>query len=119
MSDTIHVEVAYALPERQRIIKLEVPAGTTVIEAVTRSGIDELFDELVLGPELKLGVWGKAAAADRALEDGERVEIYRPLLADPKEVRKARAARAKAAREEGDHASGADASAASDSEEAG
>ena len=99
MSSSIPVEVVFALPEKQRIVKLDVPVGTTALEAVTLSEIDQVFDELTISPDLKLGVWGKAVTADRALEAGERVEIYRPLLADPKEVRKARAARAKAARE--------------------
>jgi len=99
MSSLIPVEVVFALPEKQRIVKLDVPVGTTALEAVTLSEIDQVFDELTISPDLKLGVWGKAVTADRALEAGERVEIYRPLLADPKEVRKARAARAKAARE--------------------
>jgi putative ubiquitin-RnfH superfamily antitoxin RatB of RatAB toxin-antitoxin module len=81
-------------------VKLDVPVGTTAFDAVTLSEIDQFFDELTISPDLKLGVWGKAVTADRALEAGERVEIYRPLLADPKEVRKARAARAKAARDE-------------------
>ena len=78
-----------------------MPVGTTAFDAVTLSEIDQFFDELTISPDLKLGVWGKAVTADRTLEAGERVEIYRPLLADPKEVRKARAARAKAARDEG------------------
>ena len=56
---------------------------------------------MVVGPDLKIGVWGKATTADRVLVAGERVEIYRPLRVDPKEVRKARAAMAKAARAEG------------------
>jgi putative ubiquitin-RnfH superfamily antitoxin RatB of RatAB toxin-antitoxin module len=93
--------VVFALPDKQRIVKLQVPVGTTAFDAVTLSEIDQFFEELTISTELKLGVWGKAVTADRALEAGERVEIYRPLLADPKEVRKARAARAKAARDEG------------------
>lgn len=105
MSETIHIEVAYALPDKQRIVKLDVPSGTTALQAVSMSQLDEVFEDLVLGPDIKLGVWGKAVTGDRVLAMGERVEIYRPLLIDPKEVRKARAARAKAAREEGDQAS--------------
>ena len=112
MSESISVEVAYALPEKQRIVKLDVPQGTTALEAVTLSKLDEVFDELVVGPDLKIGVWGKAISADRVLAAGERVEIYRPLMVDPKEVRKARAAKAKAARAEGDQ----DASGASDAD---
>ena len=115
MSETIQVEVAYALPEKQRVVKLEVAAGTTVLQAVTLSQLDEVFEELTLGPDLKLGVWGKSAAEDRVLVAGERVEIYRPLQVDPKEVRNARAARAKAGRVEGDQesegATGSDSSA--------
>ena len=102
MSDSISVEVAYALPDKQRIVKLDVTPGTTALEAVTLSKLDEVFDELVFGSDLKIGVWGKATTADRVLAGGERVEIYRPLLVDPKEVRKARAAKAKAAQAEGD-----------------
>lgn len=105
MSEIIHVEVAYALPNKQRIVKLDVPNGTTALQAVSMSKLDEVFEDLVVGPDIKLGVWGKAVTGDRVLAMGERVEIYRPLLIDPKEVRKARAARAKAAREGGDQAS--------------
>jgi putative ubiquitin-RnfH superfamily antitoxin RatB of RatAB toxin-antitoxin module len=115
MSDSISVEVAYALPEKQRIVKLDVAPGTTALEAVTLSMLDEVFDELVIGPDLKIGVWGKAITADRVLAAGERVEIYRPLLVDPKEVRKARAAKAKAARAEG----GQDPSGAADADASG
>ena len=100
MSNTIAIEVAYALPDKQRIIKLDVPEGTTVMQAVIMSRMDSIFEDLTLSDDLKLGVWGKAVTIDRALAAGERVEIYRNLLADPKEVRRARAARAKAARSE-------------------
>jgi putative ubiquitin-RnfH superfamily antitoxin RatB of RatAB toxin-antitoxin module len=105
MSDTIAIEVAYALPTKQRIVKLDVPAGTTALEAVKQSQLDTVFEDLEISDDIKLGVWGKSVTADRALASGERVEIYRPLLADPKEVRKSRAARAKAARAGGDQAS--------------
>lgn len=98
MSEKMAVEVAYALPDKQRIIKLEVDPGTTAWEAVKVSGIEQHFEELSLATTPSLGVWGKAVEADRVLEPGERVEIYRPLQVDPKEVRKARAARAKEAR---------------------
>lgn len=98
MSDDIAVEVAYALPEKQHIAAIEVPKGTTAIEAVTLSGLADVFEDLVISDDLKLGVWGKAVPHKRVLESGERVEIYRPLLIDPKEVRKQRAAKAKAER---------------------
>jgi len=105
MSSQIQVEVAYALPAKQRIVKLKVPEGTTAMQAVQQSQLDTVFEELSIDADLKLGVWGKSVTADRVLEEGERVEIYRPLLVDPKEVRKARAAEAKAARAESDQAS--------------
>ena len=93
----------FTVPERITAAgKIDKPLDTTALEAVTLSKLDEVFDELVVGPDLKIGVWGKATTADRILAAGERVEIYRPLLVDPKEVRKARAAKAKAARTEGD-----------------
>lgn len=100
---TIHVEVAYALPDKQRIVALEVPEGTTVREAVLRSGLDGQFPELDLAGA-DVGIFGKAVAKpeSQALNDGERVEIYRPLIADPKEVRKQRAAKAKASRQRAD-----------------
>ena len=91
--DLIKVEVAYALPDRQLVIPLQVPQGTTLFEAARRSGIADRFDDLDL-ENAPMGVFGKAERKprERVLEDGDRVEIYRPLVADPKEVRKKRAA---------------------------
>ncbi|MCP8465407.1 RnfH family protein [Pseudomonas sp. ZM23] len=96
---SIVVEVAYALPERQCLLRLSVPYGTRMREAVQLSGIAVHFPGLDV-QSCPLGIFGKAVARpdERVLEEGERVEIYRPLIADPKEVRKQRAARAKAAR---------------------
>ena len=94
MSNSIEVEVAYALPEKQAIIELEVPEGTTALEAAQQSGITARFDDIDLD-NAKLGIFGKVASPKQVLQAGDRVEIYRPLLADPKEVRKERAARAK------------------------
>ncbi len=92
--ELIPVEVAYALPEHQTIIGLNVPQGTTVREAVERSGILEQFPEI--DPDKnKMGIFGKLAKADASLRAKDRVEIYRPLIADPKEVRKRRAAEGK------------------------
>ncbi|EDX89787.1 MULTISPECIES: RnfH family protein [unclassified Alcanivorax] len=93
MSDAmIHVEVTYALPEKQRLIGLDVPEGTTMLEAARLSGIDEQFADLELG-KAPMGVFGKVVAnpAGHILKAGERVEIYRPLTADPKLNRKKRA----------------------------
>lgn len=91
----IHVEVAYARPDQQVVLALEVEAGTTVQQAVERSGLLESFPEIELGTRNKLGVFGKLTKADAALRDGDRVEVYRPLIADPKEVRRRRAAEGK------------------------
>lgn len=91
----IAVEVVYALADRQKLLRLTVPAGTTVREAALRSGMDAHFPGLELA-SAPLGIFGKAVPKpdERVLAEGERVEIYRPLIADPKEVRKQRAARA-------------------------
>jgi uncharacterized protein len=99
--NTIAIEVAYALAERQKLLRLQVPAGTTVRQAARLSGMDSYFPGLDLS-SCALGIFGKAVsqADERVVLEGERVEIYRPLLADPKEVRKQRAekaAKAKAA----------------------
>lgn len=91
----IAVEVVYALADKQKLLRLAVPQGTTVREAALRSAMDGFFPglDLVTAP---LGIFGKAVPKpdERVLEEGERVEIYRPLIADPKEVRKQRAAKA-------------------------
>lgn len=100
MTDSMTIEVAYALPERQRICAVTVPEGTTASEAIVLSGIEEEFDELNLADGPKLGIFGKAIKGDQVLKPGERVEIYRALKIDPKEVRKRRAAEAKERRAE-------------------
>jgi len=93
----INVEVAYALPGKQRIISVQVPKGTSAYDAVEQSNILTQFPEIDLATA-KMGVFGKALPKpkDYVLIEGERVEIYRPLIADPKEVRKQRAAKVKA-----------------------
>jgi putative ubiquitin-RnfH superfamily antitoxin RatB of RatAB toxin-antitoxin module len=85
------VEVAYARPERQVIVPLEVEEGTTLREAVERSGILAQFPEINLDTQ-PVGIFGKATTLDRVLRARDRVEIYRPLIADPKEARRRRAA---------------------------
>jgi putative ubiquitin-RnfH superfamily antitoxin RatB of RatAB toxin-antitoxin module len=93
-ADKIPVEVAYALPGKQEIVMLEVIPGTTAREAAEQSGIDRQFPGLDVG-SAKLGIFGKAVKDSQRLRAGDRVEIYRGLIADPKEVRKRRAAEAK------------------------
>ena len=96
--ELIAVEVAYALPERQLIVPLEVTAGTTALEAAQQSGIEQEFPGLVIDAGTNLGIFGQAVPPQQALRPGDRVEIYRPLKADPKAARKARAEKAKARR---------------------
>jgi putative ubiquitin-RnfH superfamily antitoxin RatB of RatAB toxin-antitoxin module len=91
---TVVVEVAFALPDKQAIVEVQVSPGTTALEAAQQSGIVDRFEGLTL-EDAKLGVFGKAVANTYVMSAGERVEIYRPLLIDPKEVRKARAAEVK------------------------
>jgi hypothetical protein len=86
------IEVAYATPKKQIILECEVDTGTTPRQVVKASGINQHFPEIDL-EHCELGVFGKAVAADYELNDGDRIEIYRPLLADPKEVRRQRAAK--------------------------
>ena len=99
-ADNITVEVAYALPDRQLILELSVAPGTTLEQAIRASGILEQFPEIDLTRN-KVGVFGKPDSLDALLRSGDRVEIYRPLIADPKEVRKQRAARGKPTRKGG------------------
>lgn len=97
--DDIAVEVACALPGRQRILALRVPRGTTALAAVGLSGIAALFPEVRIDPA-RIGIFGQLLGARGlppadcyVLEPGDRVEIHRPLIADPKEARRRRAAR--------------------------
>ncbi|MCY4044234.1 MAG: RnfH family protein [Cellvibrionales bacterium] len=93
------VEVAYALPDKQKIIALTVPEGTIALDAVIQSNIVDVFPEI--DPQTaKMGIFGKAIKPkNQVLKEGDRVEIYRPLLSDPKATRKARAEKAKAKKE--------------------
>lgn len=91
MSDSIHVEVCYALRERQEIVQLRLPAGSTVQRAVEASGLLQKHPEIDLAKANKLGVFARLVKGDTVLRDKDRVEIYRPLIADPKEVRRKRA----------------------------
>ena len=86
----MHVEVVYALPGEQQLLALAVEEGTTVEEAIERSGIRDRFPDMVVAPAL-VGTFGTRTALDAQVRDGDRIEIYRSLIADPKEVRRARA----------------------------
>lgn len=90
MNDKIDIEVVYALPAKQTLLKQQVAAGTTVLEAVRVSGILEKHPEIDIATT-KLGIFGKLVKPDTVLREKDRIEIYRPLIADPKEVRRKRA----------------------------
>ena len=89
-SGRIRVEVAYAAPERQSLIGLEVAEGATVREAIASSGIENAHPEIDI-VSARVGIFGKIAQLDAVLEEGDRVEIYRSLQADPKDARRRKA----------------------------
>lgn len=86
----IKVEILYALPQEQTLLDVEVARGSSLAEAVKISGILEKYPEIDLATN-KVGIFGKLSKLDVVLRDKDRVEIYRPLIADPKEVRRKRA----------------------------
>ena len=92
--ETIVVELAYALPARQTLLSFEVPLGTTLEQGIVLSGINTIHPELDLD-SMKVGIFGKIAPRDQVLREKDRIELYRPLFADPKEIRKQRAAEGK------------------------
>jgi hypothetical protein len=94
MTVRIHVQVAYALPDRQDIVTIELPEGASAQQAVEASGLLQKHPEIDLARN-KLGIFAKLVKADQVLRDRDRVEIYRALIADPKEVRRQRAAEGK------------------------
>ncbi len=86
-----YIEIAYATPDRQIILELEVDPDTSPRQAVIDSDIDDYFPEIDK-QSCDIGIFGKIVKPDHVLENGDRIEIYRPLIADPKQVRKQRAA---------------------------
>ena len=93
MDNKISIEVAYATPEKQKIIMLDVPAGTNIRAAARLSGLEKLFPELSY--DAPMGIFGKKVAKpdEQEVKAGDRIEIYRPLLIDPKQARANRAAK--------------------------
>lgn len=89
----IGIEVAYARPDRQLIVEVEVPRGTSVFDGAVMSKIDQAFTDLTIDASTSMGIWGKRIPKPDAVEvgEGDRIEIYRPLLIDPKEIRRQRA----------------------------
>ncbi len=96
----INVEVVYALPHEQVLLRLKLPQGATVADALQASGIAQKHPEIDLARN-KLGIFGKLTKSDAPLRDRDRVEIYRPLIADPKEIRRKRAEEGKAMKKGG------------------
>ena len=94
MPDKIMIEVSYALPKKQIIIPILVPKDISVKEAIELSGILKKFEGIDLASN-QVGIFGKLTTLDKALRDHYRIEIYRPLIADPKEIWRKRAAEGK------------------------
>ncbi len=94
--DLIQVEVAYALPQEQVVLRVDVPAGATVRDAVNQSGLLARYPDISL-EQNRVGIYARLVSPDDAVSAGDRVEVYRPLQADPKASRRAKAAKDEAA----------------------
>ena len=94
MSELITVEVAYALPERQSLLTITVAPQSTVQQVIEQSGILQQFPQIDLAAQ-KVGVWSRPVKLQDSVKAGDRIEIYRPLIADPKDLRRRRAEKAK------------------------
>lgn len=90
----INIEVVFALPDRQFLLNVKLKKGANVKEAIIKSGILSLRDDINLNKN-KVGIYGRFAELSDILSNGDRVEIYRPLLVDPKEMRRKRAEKIK------------------------
>lgn len=90
MLPEIRVEVVYALPEKQYLLTVRLEQGSTVEQAIAASGILELRTDIDLAKN-KVGIFSRPVKLADTVNDGDRVEIYRPLIADPKELRRQRA----------------------------
>lgn len=93
-NDRMTVEVAFALPERQALLTLSVSTNATVEQIIRQSGILQQFPQIDLLTQ-KVGVWSRPVKLDDQVSEGDRIEIYRPLIADPKDLRRRRAEKAK------------------------
>ncbi|WP_163930478.1 RnfH family protein [Paraferrimonas sp. SM1919] len=94
MVDKINVEVTYPLPTEQKVFKLQVAVGSTAEHAILASGVMDYYPEIDLEKN-KIGIFSRMVKLHEVLQEGQRVEIYRPLIADPKDMRRQRAERAK------------------------
>lgn len=103
MAEQIRVEVTYAKPDRQEVTSVKLPEGSTIQQAIEASGFLQRNPEIDIA-KVKVGIYGKLSRMDTVVRAHDRVEIYRPLIADPKEVRKQRAAEGKAMKKGGGNA---------------
>ena len=87
---TLHVSVVAALPDRQEVIEVALPDGSSVADALAASGVLDRYPELSAAA---VGLWSRRCRRDTALRDGDRIELYRPLVVDPKQMRRSRAKR--------------------------
>lgn len=92
MAEQIHIQVCYALPEQQFLRDLTVDAGTTIEQAITLSGVQQAMPGIDLAA-LQVGIYSKKKMLDTVLREHDRVELYRPLIADPKNARRRRKAK--------------------------
>ena len=94
MAKKIQVEVAFAAPDKQSILSIEVAEGTTIFDAAVESGISKIYPEIDFD-SVDMGIFGKTVkkTKEQVLREGDRIEIYRPLLIDPKQARLNRAAK--------------------------
>ncbi len=99
MTDSLSIEVTYALPQRQDSVQLKLSTHSTVQQAIEASGLLQRYPEIDLARN-KVGIYGKLIKLDTVLHERDRVEIYRPLIADPKESRKKRVEEGKSLKKE-------------------
>ena len=92
--DKLQIELIYALPHEQKILTIEVLEDTTVEQAIKQSDVLQRYPDIDLTIN-KIGIFSKGCKLTDKLHDGDRIEIYRPLIIDPKEARKARAIKQK------------------------
>ncbi|AGH81446.1 hypothetical protein PCNPT3_07540 [Psychromonas sp. CNPT3] len=92
MSEMIDIEVVYGLPHKQVLLSVSVPEGSSIEQSLHLSGITQHFPQIIIS-EAKVGIFSRIEKLDYTLKAGDRIEIYRPLTADPKEMRKLRAAK--------------------------
>jgi len=94
VAELISIEVVYGTPERQKILSIQVPENTTVERAIALSRMQDYFPDMEIDAA-RVGIWNRSCKLDDTVRHGDRIEIYRPLIADPKEIRRMRAEKAK------------------------